>query len=230
MKLSDLNSLDFSNAGQWPPIVKAITSAIIMVAVAGAGYWFFTRAELETLDKARVSEQQLRQEFMEKQKVMANIDAYRAQIEEMQRLLKDMLRQLPTRTEMPDLLEDISNTGKRNGLNFELFKPEGEQPREFYAAKPISIKARASYHQFGAFVSNVAALSRIVTLDNASINTEPQKEGKTGLTKDENSLLMLIEATLQTYRYLDEDSEGSAQNKLQDQAMSVHNDQRKMSQ
>jgi type IV pilus assembly protein PilO len=230
MKLSDLNSLDFSNAGQWPPIVKAITSAIIMVAVAGAGYWFFTRAELETLDKARVSEQQLRQEFMEKQKVMANIDAYRAQIEEMQRLLKDMLRQLPTRTEMPDLLEDISNTGKRNGLNFELFKPEGEQPREFYAAKPISIKARASYHQFGAFVSNVAALSRIVTLDNASINTEPQKEGKTGLTKDENSLLMLIEATLQTYRYLDEDSEGSAQNKPQDEATSVDNDQRKISQ
>ena len=220
MKLSDLTNLDFSNAGQWPPVAKAVSIAIIIAAVGGAGYWFFTRDQLETLNKARLTEQQLRQEFTTKQRVMANIDAYRAQIEEMQRMLKDMLRQLPTRTEMPDLLEDISNTGKRNGLNFELFKPENEQPREFYAAKPISVKARATYHQFGAFISNVAALSRIVNLENVSLNVEQQKDRKTGSSAKEQKPL-LIEATLQTYRYLDEDAEGSAQNTPQDKAKST---------
>lgn len=213
MNLSDLNNLDFNNVGQWPALAKGIAVAVIIAVVAGAGYWFFTQHELEDLDKSRHTEQQLRQEFQAKQRVMANIDAYRAQIEEMQKMLKDMLRQLPTRTEMPDLLEDVSNTGKRNGLNFELFKPENEQPREFYAAKPISIKAHGNYHQFGAFVSNVAAMSRIVTLESATLNVEQTKDRKAAAAASEKPLV--IEATLQTYRYLEEDAETPGQNKPQ---------------
>jgi type IV pilus assembly protein PilO len=228
MKLSDLNSLDFSAVGQWPPIAKLVAIVIIAAAVGGAGYWFFTCQELEELDKVRLAEQQLRQEFVAKQQVMANIDDYRAQIEEMQRMLKDMLRQLPTRTEMPDLLEDISTTGKRNGLNFELFKPENEQPREFYAAKPISIKALASYHQFGAFVSNVAAMSRIVTLENANLSIEKPKVGKASSNSEDKPLL--IEATLQTYRYLDEDAETPAKNNDQGKAAGTNTGKRKTSQ
>ena len=206
MKLSDLTNLDFGNAGGWPSLAKAIAVVAVLAVVAGGGYWFFTRDQLDRLDAARRAEQQLREEFVAKQRVMANIETYRTQIEQMQEALQAMLRQLPTRTEMPDLLEDISNTGKRNGLNFSLFKPEAEQPREFYAAKPISIKARATYHQFGAFVSSIAALSRIVTLENASLTgtEEPQSER---IYSRKDSKPLVIEATLQTYRYLDEDTD-----------------------
>lgn len=208
MNLADLNNLDFSNAGSWPLLAKAVAVVVIIGAVAGAGYWFYTRHHLEDLEQARRKEQELRREFTEKQRVMANLEAYKTQLAEMQDTLDDMLRQLPTRTEMPDLLEDISNTGKRNGLSFELFKPEAEQPREFYAAKPISIRARASYHQFGAFVSSIAALSRIVTVERAKLAEQQNQRGgsvsPTGSTKP-----LLIEATLQTYRYLDEGISGT---------------------
>jgi|APFre7841882630_1041343.scaffolds.fasta_scaffold16161_4 type IV pilus assembly protein PilO len=229
MKLSDLRDLDFSNVGQWPALAKAIAIVVIIAAVGGAGYWYLTLPDLEALEAARRTEQQLRQEFAAKQRVMANIDAYRAQIEEMKQMLATMLRQLPTRTEMPDLLEDVSNTGKRNGLNFELFKPENEQAREFYAAKPISIRARATYHQFAAFVSNIAALSRIVTVENTNLTTE-QKKGERGTSQDKEQKPLLIEATLQTYRYLDEDSEGTAPNNAQGKAAPGATDKRKISQ
>lgn len=210
MKLSDLNNLDFSNVGSWPPLAKAIATVVVVAMVAGAGYWFFTQDKLDQLDAARRTEQQLREEFVAKQRVMANIEAYRAQIEQMQEALEAMLRQLPTGTEMPDLLEDISNTGKRNGLNFALFKPEAEQPKEFYAAKPISIRARATYHQFGAFVSSIAALSRIVTLENAnlvSMEEAPAAPAPRGAAAKDANKPLQIEATLQTYRYFDEDSQ-----------------------
>lgn len=213
MNLAEIRNLDFSNTASWPPLAKAIAAVLVIVVVVGLGYWFFTRHQLDALENVRRNEQQLREEFVAKQQVMANIDAYREQIEVMRSNLNKMLQQLPTRTEMPDLLEDISNTGKENGLNFELFKPEDEQPREFYSAKPISIRARANYHQFGAFVSSIAGLPRIVTLENATL-VDPQQQGNRGSGGSSGSTAsskpLLIEATLQTYRYLDEDSEETA--------------------
>lgn len=215
----NLSELDFNNAGDWPSLAKLIAVIVVFAAVAGAGYYFFIGDKLDQLDVVQRNEQQLRKEFVEKQKVMANIDAYRLQIDKMQETLDTMLGQLPTGTEMPDLLEDISNTGRRNGLFFELFKPESEQPREFYAAKPISIRARANYHQFGAFVSNIAALSRIVTLENASLidtaTATPSKRGATPKAQEKDNKPLLIEATLQTYRYLEEDkaAESAAESK-----------------
>lgn len=209
MKFSDLNNLDFQNAGSWPPLAKAIAVLMLSAAVLGLGYWFDTSQQLSLLEQARANERQLRQEFIEKQRVMANLDDYRAQLETMQGMLNNMLRQLPTRTEMSELLENISNIGKRSGLNFELFKPEEEQPRDFYAAKPISIKARASYHQFGAFISNIAAHSRIVTLESMTLGEPPAPTGAgranlpAARPGDANKPL-LIEASLQTYRYLEE--------------------------
>lgn len=207
MNLSDLSNLDFNNAGNWPLLAKVIAVITIMAAVAGLGYWYSISPSLDRLQSSRGSEQQLRQEFIDKQRVKANLDAYRAQLDDMQKALDTLLRQLPTRTEMPDLLEDISNTGKKNGLVFELFKPENEQPREFYAAKPISIKARANYHQLGEFISNIAVLPRIVNLQSVSLSELPEPAGNkppAGKAGDKSKPL-LIEATLQTYRYLDED-------------------------
>jgi type IV pilus assembly protein PilO len=203
MNLSEINLSDFDlrEAGEWPLAGKVVLIVLIVAAVLGAGYYFFTSDQLQELDRVTGEEQQLRQEFIEKQRVAANLESFRAQLKQMEADLAVMLRQLPTGTEMPDLLEDVSNTGKKNGLEFELFKPEAEQPRDFYAAKPITIKARGSYHQFGAFVSGVAALSRIVTLENATLTGASGGKGAGKVSKTEP---VTIQATLQTYRYMDE--------------------------
>lgn len=204
MKLSELNELDFNNAGSWPGPVKAVFLLIVVGMVAGAGYYLDTSGLLQELDRARATERQLRDEFAQKRRVTANLETYQAQIEELQTILDAMLKQLPTRTEMPDLLEDISNIGRTNGLTFELFRPEDERPRDFYAAKPIAIRARADYHQFSAFISSIAALPRIVTLENMTI----ESAGGTGREAEDTRLR--IQATLQTYRYLEEDGAEAA--------------------
>lgn len=205
MNLSEINfnDIDLREAGDWPWVGKLILAILIMAAVLGAGYYLFVKDQLAQLDQITQEEQQLRQEFVEKQRVAANLESFRSQLKQLESDLQVMLRQLPTGTEMPELLENVSDTGKRNGLEFDLFKPENEQPRDFYAAKPITIKAKGSYHQFGAFVSGVAALPRIVTLDNATFTAAPSsKDPKTG--KGQNPGQLSIQATLQTYRYMDE--------------------------
>lgn len=202
MNLSEinLNDINLQEAGDWPLAGKLVLAVIIMAVVIGGGYYSFTSDQLVQLETVTNEEQKLRQEFIEKQRVAANLEAFRAQLVQMETDLGVMLRQLPTGTEMPDLLDDVSNTGKKNGLEFELFKPEAEQPRDFYAAKPITIKAKATYHQFGAFVSGVAALSRIVTLENVTLTGAGGGKG----AKKSNAEPVNIQATLQTYRYMDE--------------------------
>lgn len=211
MNLSEINLSDINlqEAGDWPLAGRLALAVIVMAVVLGAGYYFFTSEQLVRLETVAAEEQKLRQEFVEKQRVAANLEAFRAQLAQMEADLAVMLRQLPTGTEMPDLLDDVSNTGKKNGLEFELFKPEDEQPRDFYAAKPITIKAKATYHQFGAFVSGVASLSRIVTLENATLASASSGKGGAkaapagGKGKAEP---VEIQATLQTYRYMEEGS------------------------
>ena len=206
MNLSEinLNDINLQEAGDWPLAGKLVLVVIVMAVVIGGGYYFFTSDQLMQLETVTNEEQKLRQEFIETQGVAANLEAFRAQLAQMEADLAVMLRQLPTGTEMPDLLDDVSNTGKKNGLEFELFKPEAEQPRDFYAAKPITIKAKATYHQFGAFVSGVAALSRIVTLENVTLAGAGEGKGKGA--KKGNAEPVNIQATLQTYRYMDEGS------------------------
>lgn len=221
MNLSEINLSDFDlrEAGGWPLPGKVVLVVLVVVAVLGAGYYFLTSAQLEELDRVTREEQTLRQEFVEKWRVTANLEAFRQQLKQMEADLQTMLRQLPTGTEMPDLLEDVSNTGKKNGLDFELFKPEPEQPKDFYAAKPITIKARGSYHQFGAFVSGVAALSRIVTLENATLVGAAGKDAKSGGAKGGKlaNEPLSIQATLQTYRYMEEVSAPAAGGQKQQQ-------------
>ncbi len=214
MNLSEINfnDINIQEAGDWPPAGKAVLMVLVVAMVLGAGYYFLISDQLDQLDTVEREEQTLRQEFIEKQRVAANLEAFRGQLKQMETDLEVLLRQLPTGTEMPDLLENVSNTGKKNGLEFELFKPEAEQPRDFYAAKPITIKAKGSYHQFGAFVSGVAALPRIVTLEKATLTSATAAKGAKsgssggggkGATVNEP---LIIEATLQTYRYMDENN------------------------
>lgn len=203
MNLSDLSDLDFGNIGNWPALAKFLLIIVLMAAVGGAGYWFDTKELIATLDKRKTDEVGLKAEFTKKQKVVANIENYRLRLTALQELLTEALQRLPTRTQMPDLLEQVSATGRSNGLIFELFRPQGEQPGDFYAAVPIAIKARATYHQFSAFVSAISALDRIVTLENAKLGV--LGKGRNAGADDARNDDLIVEATLQTYRYLEAD-------------------------
>lgn len=192
MKLQDLNNLDFNNIGSWPLAAKAATLVLLAALVLGAGYWFDTRKQLERLEAAREEEQQKRQSFEAKQRKAANLEPLRAQLEEMKQSFGAMLRQLPNEAEVEALLVDISQTGLASGLEFQLFEPAAEQKKDFYAEKPIRIRVTGTYHEFGQFVSGVAALPRIVTQHDIRISPRG----------DAGDLVM--EATAKTYRYLEE--------------------------
>ena len=167
------------------------------VALVGAGFWFDTRVQLESLDVVRSKEGELKEIFKVKQNQASNLEDYKSQMEQMKRSFGTMLRQLPSKTEVDDLLQDVSQTGLKNGLQIDLFKPESEIPAEFYAELPITIKMTGDFHEFGKFVSDVASLPRIVTLHDFSITPVKNNETK------EVSLMM--QATAKTYRYLDEE-------------------------
>ena len=201
MKLAELKeqlqNLDVKDVGNWPVVIKGGAIAIICAVVLAAGFWFDTRSQLDQLEQARKKEDTLKADFVAKQHKAANLAIYKQQMEEMKRSFGTMLRQLPSKTEIAELLVDISQTGLNNGLEFELFKPEAEVPEDFYAVLPIKIKVTGDYHEFGKFVSDVAVLPRIVTLHD--INISPSKNDK---ANDGSHLVM--EVTAKTYRYLEE--------------------------
>ena len=187
----DINDLDLSNIGSWPLAIKGVLIAVVAVGVLALGYFVDIQAQQEDLDRVTIEEKRLKEDFEIKQAKAANLDAYKAQMVEMEDSFGAMIRQLPSKTEVEDLLVDISQTGLASGIEFQLFKPLKEKHIEFYAELPITLKMTGTYHQFGEFVSGIAALPRIVTLENISITG-----GKKGdLTMD---------VTAKTYRYLDE--------------------------
>jgi type IV pilus assembly protein PilO len=194
MELSSLTELDFNETGEWPLPIKIVAIILLASLVWGGGYYFMMKdkqAELETLERTEV---QLINEFVTKQEKAWNLDAYKAQLAEMRVTFSSMLKQLPRKNEVADLLIDISRTGLINGLEFELFKPGAERPVDFYAELPIDMKVTGTYHQFAGFVSDVASLPRIVILHNLSMAP---------LAKTGDKMTMNI--TAKTYRYLDDE-------------------------
>lgn len=191
MNMQELNELDLSNIGDWPAVIKGIL-VLVLCALVGTGWYFYDiEGRYMALERVEKTEKDLRLDFEGKQAKAANLDAYRAQLAEMQESFGAMLRQLPNRTEVADLLVDVSQTGLASGLEFELFQPQAEVPKDFYAELPIKIRVIGSYHEFGEFVSGLAALPRIVTIHDVQI--QPRAPGQ-----------LLMEATARTYRYLDE--------------------------
>lgn len=193
MNMQELNELDLSNIGEWPGVVKAILILILMGGVGTAWYFLDIEDQYKQLKRVETTEKDLRLDFESKQAKAANLEAYRAQLAEMEESFGAMLRQLPNRTEVADLLVDVSQTGLASGLEFELFQPQPEVPKDFYAELPIKIRVIGTYHEFGEFVSGLAALPRIVTIHDVQI----KPRGKDGSQ-------LLMEATARTYRYLDE--------------------------
>ena len=193
MNMQELNELDLSNIGEWPGVVKAILILILMGGVGAAWYFLDIEDQYKQLKQVENTEKDLRLDFEGKQAKAANLEAYRAQLAEMEESFGAMLRQLPNRTEVADLLVDVSQTGLASGLEFELFQPQPEVPKDFYAELPIKIRVIGTYHEFGEFVSGLAALPRIVTIHDVDI----KPRGKAGAQ-------LVMEATARTYRYLDE--------------------------
>lgn len=196
----DLGDLDLANVARWPVAARAVVILFLMGGVIFLGYWFHTKEQLVQLEQVEQHEIDLRGRFEQKAKQAANLEAYQQQLEEMQESFGAMLRQLPNKTEVADLLVDVSQTGLASGLEFELFKPTGEVPKEFYAELPINIRVIGNYHEFGDFISGVAGLPRIVTLHNVTI----KRKG----SKDQSSLLTM-DMIAKTYRYLEEDERAS---------------------
>jgi type IV pilus assembly protein PilO len=194
----DLRSLDMNDVGRWPLLFRALTVAIIFVAVtAGAIYYTVIKQKLPVLEAAQAQEEKLRGAFELKQRKAANFDAYKAQLAEIEQSFGAMLRQLPGKTEVPSLLVDISQTGLAAGLEEELFRPQGELPRDFYAELPITIRLSGTYHELARFVSDVAALPRIVTIHDISLKTPEKASGGE----------LVMDLTAKTYRYLEDGEE-----------------------
>lgn len=194
---------DLERAGTWPVAVKALVIALLCLAAAGVWYYLDTRSQLAQLAAAQEQENQLKQTFELKEKKAVNLDAYRKQLEDIQRTFGDLLKQLPDKTQVPDLLVDVSQTGLANGLEFELFKPGEEVSKDFYAELPIQIRVVGDFLRFGAFVSGLAALPRIVTVHNIKITHRADTGQKTD-TSQKGKEQLLMEAVVKTYRYLDE--------------------------
>ena len=193
MNLDDFRRLNPSEIGTWPVIPKLITLFALLIGVVFSGYWFDWRNQVQELDAARSKEQQLRTSFLGKQKKAVNLDAYREQLATIEQEFGEMLKQLPNKSEMEALLTDINQAGLGRGLQFILFKPAPKESKsEFYAELPISIKLRGSYHDMGAFASDVSQLPRIVTLSNISLKQDKKSGG------------LQMAATARTYRYLDD--------------------------
>jgi len=196
--VDDLRTLDTSDPGRWPLPIRIGAVGIVFVAVVAIGFYLFViKEEFPLLERAESEEVDLRGQFEDRQRKAANFDAYRAQLAEIERDFGAMLRQLPGRTEVPSLLVDISQTGLGAGLEEQLWQPTLEVQKDFYAELPIKLRYTGSYHEFGSFVSGIAALPRIVTLHDITIRRASSDGSPDELTLD---------ATAKTYRYLDEEA------------------------
>ncbi len=189
----DINDLDFENVGSWPLPIKLFIWVALLVAVLVGGYYYHVEGLQQELVKHEKKEAKLKKEFEKKAFQAANLEAYRQQMVEMEESFGALVSQLPSDTEVPGLLEDITNKGLLNGLDIASIDLQKERAREFYVELPISIVASGSYHDLGAFISGMASLPRIVTLHDFKISL--------GNGGNANNLGLNIVA--KTYRYKD---------------------------
>ncbi|MHB1057342.1 MAG: type IV pilus inner membrane component PilO [Rhodanobacter sp.] len=206
---NDIQNLDRNNVGGWPQSVKIFFTALLFGVVLLAGWYFFVSDQQDSLNTLAGKENQLKQEFSTKQAKSVNLEALQQQLDEMQDMLRQLLRQLPSKTEMPELLIDISQTAQSAGLETELFQPGPETPKDFYAEKPITLRMSGTYHQFGTFISGVASLPRVVILTLHDVSLTPKSPSKDGTASGQ----LVLQGTVKTYRYLDDEESAPAAGK-----------------
>ncbi|MBD8872806.1 type 4a pilus biogenesis protein PilO [Rhodanobacter sp. DHB23] len=208
MKLiDDLRSLDRNNVGGWPQSVKIFFTTLLFLLVVLVGWYAYISGQQDELATLAGKEEQLKQEFSTKQAKAVNLDVLQKQLDEMKDMLRQLLRQLPSRTEMPELLVDVSQTALAAGLQVDSFTPQPEVPKDFYAEKPIQLRMVGTYHQFGTFISGVASLPRVVILTMHDVALTPEHGAKNGASTDG---VLVLQGTVKTYRYLDEDEAAAA--------------------
>src|SRR3990172_10465525 len=193
MTLDDLRRLDPKNIGSWPALPKLGVLFLTLIAVIFGSYFLDWQSQLEAIDGAQKKEIALRETFLDKKKQAIDLDAYRKQLDDIEKSFGTLLKQLPSKSEMEALLTDINQAGLGRGLQFELFKPAtNENVLEFYAELPITIRVTGSYHDMGAFASDISKLSRIVLLNDVQLaqNTDGA---------------ITMDAIAKTYRYLDDE-------------------------
>ncbi|HOY01692.1 type 4a pilus biogenesis protein PilO [Zoogloea sp.] len=188
----DFRGLDPNDPGQWPLLPRVATLFALFLAIVVGGWWFDWSDQLTMLETREREEQTLKDDWLSKKRQAVNLAEYRRQLSEIDRQFGALLKQLPNRSEIESLLADINQAGLGRGLQFELFKPGAEGSKDFYAELPIAVRVTGSYHDLGEFVSDVAQMPRIVTLNDIAI--EAQKEGN-----------LKFDATAVTYRYLDDE-------------------------
>ena len=192
MTLDDIRRLNFRDAGNWPLLPKVVVLGALVLLILLAGAFFDWKDQLDALDRAQNEEAKLRVAYSEKKAKAVNLELYVQQLKEIEQAFGALLKQLPNKSEMDALLTDINQAGLGRGLQFELFRPATrERMADFYAELPITVRVTGTYHDMGAFASDVAQLPRIVTLNDI------------GITNDKGTLVM--DATAKTFRYLDED-------------------------
>jgi type IV pilus assembly protein PilO len=201
--LNELRDLDFSDIGSAPVSVRYFILGVLLVIILAIGYFLLIKAKTQQLEMVQKLELTLRAEFEQKQAKAANLEAYEAQLAEMQELLETMFRQLPSRTEMDKLLVDVSQTALGAGIDVQLFQPNIEAYHDFYAERPISVRMLGDYHQFGEFVSGVASLPRVVILTMHDISLRRANDRDLGASGNDGRLI--LEGTVKTYRYIDEE-------------------------
>ena len=201
--LNELRDLDFNDIGSASSSVRYFLLAILLAIILGIGYYLLIKDKVAQLEMVQGLEKNLRAEFEQKQSKAANLEAYEAQLAEMEELLETMFRQLPSRTEMDKLLVDVSQTALGSGIDVQLFQPNAEAYHDFYAERPISVRMLGDYHQFGDFVSGVASLPRVVILTMHDISLRPANSKDIGVTNNDGRLI--LEGTVKTYRYIDEE-------------------------
>lgn len=193
--LEDFRGLNPNDVGSWPVAPRIAVLVTLFVALIGAGWWFVWQDQIDALDGKRNEEVKLKEEFLNKKRQAVNLDLHIQQLNEIDRSFGALLKQLPNKSEVEALLIEINQSGMGRGLQFELFKPGQELVKDFYAELPISVRLTGNYHDFGAFAGDIGRLSRIVTLNNLSINVNAQsKDGS-----------LVLDAVTKTFRYLDEE-------------------------
>ena len=193
--LDDFRGLNPNDVGSWPVVPRVAVLVALFVVLIGAGWWFVWQDQIDALDGKRNEEVKLKEEFLNKKRQAVNLDLHIQQLNEIDRSFGALLKQLPNKSEVEALLVEINQSGMGRGLQFELFKPGQELVKDFYAELPISVKLTGNYHDFGAFAGDIGRLSRIVTLNNLSINVNSQaKDGA-----------LTLDAVTKTFRYLDEE-------------------------